>query len=316
VREDGVGDIFVHEGDVFAFLEQVEDESVDGVITDLPWPTQERHRARGTTTRTKASNASSNPWYPVMLVEDLSRVLDELYRVCRPGAYLFAYCDGDTEALLRDMRGVNEDLRSLTPIGFELDDAGAWQPVFPAGRAPTSRAPRDAAGWHWRPSSDWGKTTLDSEPLQDWYERHFGKLMQANMVQPLPARWNDHLVVKLNPGTGYHGARCTDRILVLSKGDARADVNWRSLLLAPRPQAKPAGATLKASSPKPARNAEILARAISNTGDALILDPFVGCGEHAVGIAASGNDALVNDIDLTVARDWWANVHAVEVNEW
>ena len=37
---------------------------------------------------------------------------------------------------------------------------------------------------------------------------------------------------------------------------------------------------------------------------------------HAIGITNAGCEALVNDIDASVARDWWPNVHGREYDEW
>ena len=152
-----MGEVWAAERDVFAFLDDVLDESLDGVITDLPYPTTERHRARGTTTRTKQSASSSNAWYAVLSIDQLAQVLTVLYAKLKPDTYLFAYVDDSTYLLLAQRLGMIDDLAKLTQPGVA-----------------NSRAPRDSIGFGWWNPCTWVKTSLDSAPLQDWWNAHGG----------------------------------------------------------------------------------------------------------------------------------------------
>jgi len=297
------GIIYGYEGDVFDFLGQIEDESADGVLTDLPYPSTERYRAIGTTTRTKESTRSSNQWYGLMSFLDLSRVIDEFYRILKPDTYAFVYVDEDTKVILQYMRGVTKDLIEVNRRF--LDDGKA-----------SSRAPMDGVGFGWRNPTTWVKTTKDSGPLQAWFDKLYGGLIDKyDSLKPPPAKWNEHSVFKLNPGTGYHGARCSEQILCLQKGNAQPHTRWNNVLPAPRPPAKPPDTTMKAASPKPIINAEKLTRAMSAPGG-VIVDPFVGCGTHAIGITNVGCDAIVNDIDSKLYMDHIVNAYGREVVDW
>lgn len=297
------GEIYGHEGDVFEFLAAIEDESVDGVLTDYPYPTTERYRAIGTTTRTKESARSSNPWYGVMSLEDLSRVTDELYRILKPDSYAFIYVDEDTKVLLMWMRGVVEDL-------FEVN-----RRYLEDGKA-SSRAPRDHVGFGWRNPTTWVKTTNDSTRLQAWFDKLYSNLIAAyDGFAPPPAKWNDYALMKLNPGTGYHGARCSEQILCLQKGNAQPHTRWNNVQHAARPPAQPQGATFKSASPKPISIATTLTRAMS-APEGVIVDPFVGGGTHAVGIADAGCTAIINDISADLYLDHIVNAYGYEVLAW
>ncbi len=84
-------------------LRSLPDESVDLIITDPPYESLEKHRAKGTTTRLKMSDASNNPWFPVMKNEAFPRLMIELYRVLKPNSHCYVFCDGETSDVLRDV---------------------------------------------------------------------------------------------------------------------------------------------------------------------------------------------------------------------
>lgn len=269
--------IWISQADVFDFLAGLEDESVDGVITDVPYPTTERYRAIGTTTRTKESTKSSNPWFSVMSIEELSRFLDALYVKMKPNAYAFIYVDEATSFLLAHHRGMIDDLARLNDI--EKLRSGELKP--------TSRAPKDRTGFAWWTSFTWGKTTRED----DGAEPDEG--------------------VKLSGGTGWHGAACTEKILVLEKGKSQLRTTILNLQLAARPAA-PKG--VKRASAKPEIIAERIARSIADPGS-IIVDPFIGSGTHAIGITRAGCHALCNDIDASTFKAWM-DARGVAYEEW
>lgn len=86
-------------------------ESVDLVITDPPYESLEKHRAKGTTTRLKVSKSSSNEWFGVIGNDRLPELLVELYRVLRPNSHCYLFCDGETSDVLRDIVRTMDDRR-------------------------------------------------------------------------------------------------------------------------------------------------------------------------------------------------------------
>jgi hypothetical protein len=263
--------ILAYELDVFDFLKKTRGLDVDGCVTDLPYPTLERHRRVGTTTRLKDSDASSNSWFATLSIEALVEVLDGIFHSLKKGSYAFVYVDSDTQLLLQHALGVAE---ALLPL---LDKA-------------TSRAPVDKIGFAWWAPAVWGKVK-NGRPQS---------------------------------GMGYHGARCTEQILILEKPPAAGKSaklrRFDNLFLEPRPPKKPAAeyqgcpsATLEAATPKPVSIAAQLAWAMgadiggvqsASGGDVpCFIDPFVGGGNDAVGFIQAGADALVNDISLATFRD-------------
>jgi len=144
----------------------------------------------------------------------------------------------------------------------------------------TSEAPRDTIGWCWWPPLTWLKMELAAAAEG---------------------------VSKLRGGMGYHGVGCTERILVLEKGKSQLRERFLNAFPVPRPSRKPKGALLRAATAKPIEIAEALTRAMTAPGGRIV-DPFVGCSTHAEGILRAGCQPIVNDIDLSIFRDWMRNV--------
>ncbi len=63
---------------------------------------------------------------------------------------------------------------------------------------------------------------------------------------------------------------------------------------------------MRAKTPKPPSVTRKLVEAATEPG-AIVCDPFIGCGSIAEGIVAAGRTAVVNDMDLTLFRDWQKN---------
>lgn len=131
-----------YELDVFDFLKRCEGYGFAACVTDLPYPTKERHRSRGTKTRLKVSEGSNNPWFGVLSIADLCRALEGIYKALAGDSYAYVYVDDDTYLLLAAELGVTTDLDRL--IGM-----------------PTSQAPRDAIGFGWWTPATWVKTVRD-----------------------------------------------------------------------------------------------------------------------------------------------------------
>ena len=91
-----MSDFFINKGDSVEWLRTLPDESVDLAITDPPYESLEKHRARGTTTRLKQSKASSNAWFSIFPNERFEELFAEVYRVLAKNAHFYLYCDQET----------------------------------------------------------------------------------------------------------------------------------------------------------------------------------------------------------------------------
>ena len=94
---DGKGEI--HEMDAVELVGQLPNDSVDLVIFDSAYESLEKWRATGTTTRLKHSKGSSNDWFETFPNAGYFPLFGHLYRVMKPGAHLYMFCDEET----RDM---------------------------------------------------------------------------------------------------------------------------------------------------------------------------------------------------------------------
>lgn len=82
--------------DAVAFLERLEDASVDLVVTDPPYESLEKHRAVGTTTRLKHSKASSNDWFEIFPNRRFEELFAQIYRVLKKNRHFYLFCDPET----------------------------------------------------------------------------------------------------------------------------------------------------------------------------------------------------------------------------
>jgi site-specific DNA-methyltransferase (adenine-specific) len=82
--------------DAVDWLRSLPSASVDLVVTDPPYESLEKHRARGTTTRLKNSKASSNDWFDIFPNARFGELFAELYRVLKPNRHLYLFCDATT----------------------------------------------------------------------------------------------------------------------------------------------------------------------------------------------------------------------------
>ena len=89
--------------DALEWLATLAPESVDLVITDPAYESLEKHRKIGTTTRLKASNASSNEWFPIFPNARFPELLADLFRVLKKGTHCYVLCDQETMFLVHDL---------------------------------------------------------------------------------------------------------------------------------------------------------------------------------------------------------------------
>lgn len=87
--------------DAVEWLQSLNDQSVDLIITDPAYESLEKHRAIGTTTRLKKSAASSNEWFPIFPNRRFDELFPELYRVLRKDSHFYLFCDSETMFIAR-----------------------------------------------------------------------------------------------------------------------------------------------------------------------------------------------------------------------
>jgi len=87
----------LHQDDAVSFLGNLHDGCVDLCITDLPYESLEKHRAKGTTTRLKHSKGSSNDWFDIFPNARFEELFGEVHRVLKPNTHFYFFCDEDTK---------------------------------------------------------------------------------------------------------------------------------------------------------------------------------------------------------------------------
>jgi site-specific DNA-methyltransferase (adenine-specific) len=101
--------------DAVEWLKTIESESVDLIITDPPYESLEKHRAKGTTTRLKISKGSSNVWFDIFPNERFPELFREVFRVLKKNSHFYLFCDQETMFVVKPMA---ED------VGFKF-----WKPL-------------------------------------------------------------------------------------------------------------------------------------------------------------------------------------------
>lgn len=86
----------IYKEDAVAWLQSLENESIDLVVTDPPYESLEKHRSKGTTTRLKHSKSSNNDWFSIFPNERFHELFREIYRVLKKGRHFYLFCDQET----------------------------------------------------------------------------------------------------------------------------------------------------------------------------------------------------------------------------
>ena len=86
----------IFQTDAIEWLNTLEDESVDLVITDPPYESLEKHRKMGTTTRLKQSKASSNKWFKIFPNTRFDELFQIIYEKLKNNRHFYLYCDNET----------------------------------------------------------------------------------------------------------------------------------------------------------------------------------------------------------------------------
>jgi site-specific DNA-methyltransferase (adenine-specific) len=86
----------IEQEDAVTWLRLLPAGAVDLVVTDPPYESLEKHRAKGTTTRLKKSKASSNEWFDIFPNSRFDELFSELYRVLSKNSHFYLFCDAET----------------------------------------------------------------------------------------------------------------------------------------------------------------------------------------------------------------------------
>ena len=86
--------------DAIDLLKSLPADYVDLVIFDPAYQSLEKHRSTGTTTRLKKSKASSNVWFETFPNARYPELYKQLFRVMKPGTFLYMFCDGETRDIV------------------------------------------------------------------------------------------------------------------------------------------------------------------------------------------------------------------------
>lgn len=129
------------QGDSFEILPTLEDESVDLVVTDPPYPDIEHHRRIGTTTRL------TTQWFPSFGNEQFLPLMDQLFRVLKRNTHCYIFADDPTaNAILRQqLRGGRyRNGAYKTVSGFKYWKRLIWVKTTSKGNV------RTGLGYHYR----------------------------------------------------------------------------------------------------------------------------------------------------------------------
>ena len=89
--------------DAIEWLRSLPSDSVNLVITDPPYESLEKHRAKGTTTRLKHSKSSSNEWFAIFPNARFTELFAEIYRVLKTNRHFYLFCDQETMFVVKPL---------------------------------------------------------------------------------------------------------------------------------------------------------------------------------------------------------------------
>lgn len=144
----------ISQSDCVQWLRTLDDESVDLCVTDYAYESLEKHRSKGTTTRLKQSDSSSNEWFAIFRNTRVPELLFELHRVLKPDAHLYMITDQETMIdVVRPMgRAAGFTFwKSLAWVKTKGKDDGAAVDVE---RELAADQVRIGMGYHWRNSRE------------------------------------------------------------------------------------------------------------------------------------------------------------------
>lgn len=139
-------------GDAVSFLDALDPESVDLVVTDPAYESLEKWRKLGTKTRLKKSGGSSNEWFDIFPNTRFEELFRAVYRVLKPNTHFYLLCDQETMFFAKP---IGEQ------VGFKF-----WKPLI-------FNKLRIGMGYHYRAQYELilffekGKRKLNSNSISD-----------------------------------------------------------------------------------------------------------------------------------------------------
>lgn len=93
----------VYQEDAVSLLSSLPEGSVNLIITDPAYESLEKHRAKGTTTRLRVSDASSNAWFEIFKNERFPAFFEAAYKALATDAHFYIMCDQETAFAIKPM---------------------------------------------------------------------------------------------------------------------------------------------------------------------------------------------------------------------
>jgi site-specific DNA-methyltransferase (adenine-specific) len=147
-------------GDCRDMLHLLPSGCIDLTVMDPAYESLERHRAVGTTTRLKESDASSNPWFQTFPNKDYWALFKLLSGVHKDNTHCYVFCDSETEhVILSGRNALAQQCNQVFGHSPVLDTGWrAWSPLawvkikngIPSEAELLEEHIRVGMGYHWR----------------------------------------------------------------------------------------------------------------------------------------------------------------------
>jgi site-specific DNA-methyltransferase (adenine-specific) len=258
--------VAIVQSDAVALLKAQPSESVDLLLTDPAYESLEKHRARGTTTRLKQSDGSSNEWFSIFPNSRFIELFTEAYRVLRPARHAYVLCDDETSDAVKLAAQV---------AGFYLWNTLTW--VKGQEREDADPKLQIGMGYHYRRCSERIVFLEKRTRRFEFTLPKFGMYIHENPLFAGPQKGGG-VDTSLHLPTRPH-----------APGEGRP-LNSRSI---PEVLFYPA---VKAGYPteKPVGLLALLIGQSTEPGE-LVIDPFGGSGSTAVAARLQGRRAIIGD---------------------
>jgi site-specific DNA-methyltransferase (adenine-specific) len=101
--EKPVAKYLTYQEDAVSLLRSLPPAALDLIVMDPAYESLEKHRAKGTTTRLKVSDASSNEWFAIFKNERFPELFEAAYRALAKDSHLYVFCDPETAFVIKPM---------------------------------------------------------------------------------------------------------------------------------------------------------------------------------------------------------------------
>lgn len=300
-------DCILVEGDCMKLLPLLPRGSIGLTITDPPYESLERHRARGTTTRLKVSKASSNEWYDTFPNSSYGEFFRLLQRAQGANSHCYVFCDSETEHVI---------LSGQVPYASKPAKPLERESLLATHVVRSRYVTALDVGWIAWPTLTWIKTRRTMKKPDRDALMGLSVLLSKTPKEietlgiALWQRLADLAEWMLRKGMGYHWSKCTERIVFLEKGRKQLnDQKWPDVFFGPR--------AAKGEHPSKKPDNVVLRLILNSTQPGeWVLDPFAGSGVVGAGALACGRKAILSDVDLKYVKEieWAADKKIVHLS--